>query len=145
MKKAAHCCSKRLMNTPLIFGTRFFNGTGEFTQTVHIVDIRVHQEYVDDGTFNNDICLLQLSWGTQTYFVFLKILNFSQFLVVTLESAKMYRLRLMLPQFACQKLVSAKILLELVTSLVGAPFKKRVTNFRKFYKRLKCLLSIIKS
>ena len=63
---AAHCCSPRMNGKPLTFGSIHFNGTGEFTQKVHVVDFQIHQEYIDDGKFKNDICLLQLSQNVKT-------------------------------------------------------------------------------
>merc|ERR1711935_1014593 len=39
---------------------------GDFTQTVHVVDFQIHQSYVDDGKFMNDICLLQLSQNVKS-------------------------------------------------------------------------------
>lgn len=61
---AAHCCNPTVLDKPVTFGSTQFDGSGEMTKEVKIVDFHLHDDF-NRNTFENDICLLQLSENIQ--------------------------------------------------------------------------------
>ena len=53
------------MQQKVTFGATKFDGSGDMTKEVRIVDFHMHHGFVH-GTFENDICLLQLSENVQS-------------------------------------------------------------------------------